>query len=65
MKRFDRDGNLKFEADHGLVYDGILQHVRLVIYIYDGTVRGYVLMPKLRRCPAGLRKAIGSYYAPT
>lgn len=63
MKRFDRDGNLEFEADHGLIYDGILQHVRLVIYIHDEIVRGYSLIPKLRRCPAGVRKAAGSYYA--
>jgi hypothetical protein len=63
MQSFDLDGNLTFEADHGLVYDAIFQHVRLVVYISNGTVHSYTLMPKLKRCKYA-REAVGTYYAP-
>lgn len=64
MQSFDLDGNLEFEADHGLIYDDILPHVRVVFYISNGNVHTYSLIPKLKRCPRNARQAIGTYYAP-
>lgn len=65
MQSFDLNGNIKFEADHGLIYDGILPHVRVIIYISDGTVHTFSLAPKLKRCPPNARQAAGTYYAPS